>query len=56
MMLQMIIFFPRAKIENFKVLINRRSFYDQAIDDLIKQYDEVRKVLKRQGDDYTIGC
>ena len=30
--------------------------YDQPIDDLIKQYDEVRKVSTGQADDYTTGC
>ena len=33
-----------------------RNFYDQSIDDLIKQYDEVRKVTTGQGDDYTRAC
>ena len=37
-------------------LIDGRNFHDQPINDLIKQYDEVRKVPTRQGDDYTIGC
>ena len=32
------------------------KYYDQPINDLIKQYDEVRKVSTRQGDDYTTGC
>ena len=30
--------------------------YDQPINDLIKQYDEVRKVSTVQGDDYTTEC
>ena len=33
-----------------------RNFYDQPINDLIKQYDEVRKVSIGYGDDYTTGC
>ena len=37
-------------------MIDGRNFYDQPIDDLIKQYDEVRKVSTRYGDDYTTGC
>ena len=37
-------FLPRAKIENYNVLIVGRNFYDQTINDLIKQYDEVRKI------------
>ena len=33
-----------------------KDFYDQPINDLIKQYDEIRKIATRQGDDYTTGC
>ena len=46
-------FLPRAEIKNCNVLIDRRNFYYQPINDLIKQYDEVRKVSIDQGDDYT---
>ena len=31
-------------------------FYDQLINDSIKQYDDIRKVSTGQGDDYTTGC
>ena len=48
-------FLQRAEIENYNVLIDGRNFYDQPINDLIKQYDEVRKLSTGQGDDYTIG-
>ena len=37
-------------------MINGRNFYDQPINDLIKQYDEVRKVSAGHSDDYTTGC
>ena len=37
-------------------MIDGRSFYDQLIDDLIKQYAEVRKVLTGKGDDYSTRC
>ena len=37
-------------------MIDGRNFYDQPINDLIKQYDEVRKVSTGQGGDYTTGC
>ena len=47
---------PRVKIENYNIEIDGRNFYDQPINDLIKQYDEVRKVSTGQGDDYTTGC
>ena len=49
-------FLPRGEIENYNVLIDGRNFYDQPVNDLIKQYDEVRKVSTGQGDYYTTGC
>ena len=48
-------FLPRGEIKNYNVLIDGRNFYDQPINDLIKQYDEVRKVSTWHGDDYTTG-
>ena len=33
-----------------------RTFYDQPINDILKQYDEVRKVSTEYGDDHTTGC
>ena len=35
---------PRAKIENYNIEIDRRNFYDQPINDSIKQYDKIRKI------------
>ena len=49
-------FLPRVKIDNYNIEIDGRNFYDQPINDLIKQYDEVRKISTGQGDDYTTGC
>ena len=49
-------FLPRVKIENYNIEIDGRIFHDQPINDLIKQYDEVRKVSAGQGDDYSTGC
>ena len=51
-----IYFLPRAKIDNYNIEIDGRNFYDQAINDSIKQYDEIRKISTGQGDDYTPGC
>ena len=36
-------------------MIDGINFYDQPINDLLKQYDEVIKVSTGQGDDYTTG-
>ena len=49
-------FLPRVNITNYNVLIDGRNFYDQPINDIIKQYDEIRKIATGQGDDYTTGC
>ena len=32
-----------------------RKFYDQPINDMIKLYDEIRKIATGQGDNYTAG-
>ena len=49
-------FLPRMKIKNYNIEIDGKNFYDQPINGLIKQYDEVRKISTGQGDDYTTGC
>ena len=49
-------FLPRSQIKKYNVLIDGKNFYDQPMNDLIKQFDEVRKVSTDQGDDYTTGC
>ena len=50
------VFLPRVKIENYNIEIDGKIFYDQSINDPIKQYDEVRKISTGQGDNYTTGC
>ena len=37
-------FLSRVKIENYNIQIDGRNFYDQPMNDSIKQYDEVRKI------------
>ena len=48
-------FLPRVKMENYHIKIDGKNFYDQPIDDSVKQYDEIRKISTEQGDDYTTG-
>ena len=48
-------FLPRGVIKIYNVLIDGRNFYDQPINDLIKQYDDARKVSTGCADDYTTG-
>ena len=49
-------FLPRVKINNYYIEIDGRNFYDQPINNSIKQYNEVRRISTGQGDDYTTGC
>ena len=37
-------------------MIDGKNFYDQPIDNLIKEYHEVRRVSTGQGDNCTTGC
>ena len=46
-------FLPREEIQNYKEFDDLRDFYDQPDNDLIKQYNEVRKVSIGPDDDYT---
>ena len=56
-------FLARVNIPNYNVLIDGRNFYDQPINDRIKQYDKIRKIAAGQGDEtgclmfvYATGC
>ena len=44
-------FLSKVKIENYNIEIDGKKFYDQWINDSIKQYDEIRKISTGQGDD-----
>ena len=48
---------PRvATSKNYNIEIDGRNLYDQPINELIKQYDKVRKISTGEGDHYTTGC
>ena len=49
-------YLPRIDITKYNVLIDGRKFYDQPINDKIRQYDEIRKVATGKGDNYATGC
>ena len=49
-------FHPRVTIKKYNIEIDGRNFSDQPINDAIKEYDEVKKSIIREGDDYTTGC
>ena len=49
-------FLPSVYITKYNVLIDDRNFYDQPINDQMKNYDEIRKIATGKGDDYPTGC
>ena len=49
-------FLQRVNITSYNVLIDDRNFYDQPINDQIKKYNEIRKIITGKRDDYTNGC
>ena len=52
----MLNYLPKGIIKNYNVIINGENFYDQLIDSDIKRYEEIRKVVTGQVEDYTTGC
>ena len=50
------IFFQDLKLKITISKLMEKNFYGQPINDLIKQYDDIRKISTGQGDDYTTGC
>ena len=42
-------------MENYNLLIDGKSFYDQPINDLMRQQEEVRKASTREGENYATG-
>ena len=49
-------FLSKVKITGYNVLIDGRNFYDQHVNDLIKKYDEIRKIATGHVDIYKTGC
>ena len=43
-------------MKDHNVKIDDRNFFDEPINDDIKTYENVRKIVTGQGDDYTTGC
>ena len=49
-------YLPKGIIKNYNVIINGKNFYVQPIDSDIKRYEEIRKLITGQGEDYTTEC
>ena len=49
-------FLPAVEIENYKVTIDGKNFFDQLVKMDLKAYDNIGKFGTGEGDDYTTGC
>ena len=43
-------------IDTYNVIISPKNLYDQTINSDIKRYEEIKKLLTEQGEDYPTGC
>ena len=46
-------YLPKVKIKYYNVKIDGRKFFNQPINNDIKTYEIIRKIITGQGDDYT---
>ena len=49
-------YIPNVEIKYYNVMIDGKNFFDQPINNMIKTYENIRKITIGQGDDYTTGC
>ena len=49
-------YIPNVEIKDYNVMIDGKSVFDQPINNMIKIYENIRKITIGQGDDYTTGC
>ena len=49
-------YLPKVEIKDYNVKIDGSKFFDQAINDDMKTYENIRKIANDKGDDYTTGC
>ena len=49
-------YLPNVEIKVCNIMINGENFFDQAVKDNIIAYENIRKIVTSQGDDYTTGC
>ena len=46
---------PTVQIKDYNIIIDGRNFFDQPIKNDLKTYDNIKKIVTGQGDDYTTG-
>ena len=47
---------PKVEIKDYNVMIDRKNYFDQPINNITKTYENIRKIATGKGDDYTTGC
>ena len=43
-------------MKNYNVMTDGQNFFDQPVKSNLRAYDNIRKIVTGQGDDYTTGC
>ena len=46
----------KVGINDYKVMIDGRNFFDQPVKNNLITYDKIEKIVTGQGDDYSTGC
>ena len=49
-------YFPNVEIKDCNVMTDGKNVFDQPINNMIKTYENIRKITIGHGDDYTTGC
>ena len=49
-------YIPNVEIKDYNIMIDGKNFFDQPINNMIKTYENIRKITIGQEDDYTTGC
>ena len=51
-----IYYIPNVEIKDYNVMTDGKNFFDQPINNMIKTYENFRKITIGQGDDFRTGC
>ena len=49
-------YFPNVEIKDYNLMIDGENFFDQPAKNDKVTYENIRKIMIGQGDDYTTGC
>ena len=49
-------YLPNIEIKDYNIMINGETFFDKPVKNNKVTYENIRKIVTGQGDDYTAGC